>query len=48
MIKRGILKGNLSSDSAEQYRNGLCPLMPEEVPCILQFNINSSHEFLYY
>lgn len=31
MIKRGIVKGNLTVDSAEQRLNGLCPLMPEEV-----------------
>lgn len=31
MIKRGIVKGNLSVDSAEQRLAGLCPLMPEEV-----------------
>ncbi|KAM3306017.1 O-fucosyltransferase 27 isoform X1 [Capsicum chacoense] len=36
MIKRGILKGNLSSDSSEQYRNGLCPLMPEEIGILLR------------
>lgn len=31
MIKRGIVKGKLSVDSAEQRLQGLCPLMPEEV-----------------
>jgi len=31
MIKRGIVKGKLSVDSAEQRLAGLCPLMPEEV-----------------
>lgn len=31
MIKRGIVKGNLSVNSAEQRLNGSCPLMPEEV-----------------
>ncbi|XP_022895780.1 O-fucosyltransferase 27-like [Olea europaea var. sylvestris] len=36
MIKRGIVKGNLSVDSAKQRLNGLCPLMPEEVGIILR------------
>lgn len=36
MIKRGIVKGNLSADSAEQRRVGLCPLMPEEVGILLR------------
>lgn len=36
MIKRGIVKGNLSLDSVEQHRNGLCPLMPEEVGILLR------------
>lgn len=36
MIKRGIIKGNLSVDSAEQRLNGLCPLMPEEVGILLR------------
>ncbi|CAA0820310.1 O-fucosyltransferase family protein [Striga hermonthica] len=36
MIKRGIVKGNLSVDSAEQRLNGLCPLMPEEIGIILR------------
>ncbi|KAL3526639.1 hypothetical protein ACH5RR_011295 [Cinchona calisaya] len=36
MIKRGIVKGNLSVDSAEQRLNGLCPLMPEEVGILLR------------
>lgn len=36
MIKRGIVKGNLSVDSAEQRISGLCPLMPEEVGIILR------------
>ncbi|XP_027075004.1 O-fucosyltransferase 27 isoform X1 [Coffea arabica] len=36
MIKRGIIKGNLSVDSAKQRRNGLCPLMPEEVGILLR------------
>lgn len=31
MIKRGIVKGKLSVDSAERRRNGTCPLSPEEV-----------------
>lgn len=31
MIKRGIVKGKLSVNSAEQRLNGSCPLMPEEV-----------------
>ncbi|XP_052195735.1 O-fucosyltransferase 27 isoform X2 [Diospyros lotus] len=36
MIKRGIVKGNLSVNSAEQRLNGLCPLMPEEVGILLR------------
>ncbi|KAG7559314.1 GDP-fucose protein O-fucosyltransferase [Arabidopsis thaliana x Arabidopsis arenosa] len=36
MIKRGIVKGKLSVDSAEQRLAGLCPLMPEEVGILLR------------
>ncbi|KAA8530482.1 hypothetical protein F0562_005191 [Nyssa sinensis] len=36
MIKRGIVKGNLSVNSAEQHLNGSCPLMPEEVGILLR------------
>ncbi|KAL3813510.1 hypothetical protein ACJIZ3_014778 [Penstemon smallii] len=36
MIKRGIVKGNLTVDSAEQRLNGLCPLMPEEIGILLR------------
>ncbi|XP_073123999.1 O-fucosyltransferase 27 [Henckelia pumila] len=36
MLKRGIVRGNLSVDSATQFRNGLCPLMPEEVGILLR------------
>ncbi|GAA0185006.1 hypothetical protein LIER_32294 [Lithospermum erythrorhizon] len=36
MIKRGIIKGNLSVDSAEQRLKGLCPLMPEEIGILLR------------
>ncbi|KAK6154969.1 hypothetical protein DH2020_009217 [Rehmannia glutinosa] len=36
MIKRGIVKGNLTVDSAEQNLNGLCPLMPEEIGILLR------------
>jgi hypothetical protein len=31
MIKRGIVKGKLSVNSAKQRLDGSCPLMPEEV-----------------
>jgi hypothetical protein len=31
MIKRGIVKGKLSVNSAKQRLTGSCPLMPEEV-----------------
>lgn len=31
MLKRGIVKGNLTVDSNTQRLNGSCPLMPEEV-----------------
>lgn len=31
MLKRGIVKGNLTVNSEDQRRNGSCPLMPEEV-----------------
>ncbi|KAH6791902.1 O-fucosyltransferase family protein [Perilla frutescens var. hirtella] len=36
MIKRGIVKGNLTVDSAEQRLSGLCPLMPEEIGILLR------------
>ncbi|CAN8265853.1 unnamed protein product [Cochlearia groenlandica] len=36
MIKRGIVKGKLSVDSAEQRLAGLCPLKPEEVGIVLR------------
>ncbi|EPS74666.1 hypothetical protein M569_00088, partial [Genlisea aurea] len=36
MLKRGIVKGNLSVDSSEQHRRGLCPLMPEEIGILLR------------
>ncbi|KAM7520612.1 hypothetical protein LguiB_019574 [Lonicera macranthoides] len=36
MIKRGIVKGNLTINSAEQRLNGSCPLMPEEVGMLLR------------
>ncbi|XP_051118964.1 O-fucosyltransferase 27 [Andrographis paniculata] len=36
MIKRGLVKGNLSVDSAKQRLNGLCPLMPEEIGILLR------------
>ena len=35
MLKRGIIKGNLTVDSNAQRMNGSCPLMPEEVKWIL-------------
>lgn len=44
MIKRGIVKGNLTVDSLEQHRNGLCPLMPEEVFSILIIKIIEASE----
>lgn len=44
MIKRGIVKGNLTLDSLEQHRNGLCPLMPEEVFSILIIKIIEAFE----
>jgi len=31
MLKRGMVRGNLSVDSYQQRLNGSCPLMPEEV-----------------
>lgn len=36
MLKRGMVKGKLSVDSAQQRVNGSCPLMPEEVGLILR------------
>ncbi|XP_057522063.1 O-fucosyltransferase 27-like isoform X1 [Amaranthus tricolor] len=36
MLKRGIINGRLSVDSAAQRLNGSCPLMPEEVGLILR------------
>lgn len=47
MIKRRLLKGNLSSDSAENYRNGLCPLMPEEIGILLRAYGYSSDTIIY-
>lgn len=36
MIKRGIVKGNLTVDSSARRLNGSCPLMPEEIGIILR------------
>ncbi|KAM1009871.1 hypothetical protein ACFX13_046125 [Malus domestica] len=36
MLKRGIVKGKLSVNSAEQRLKGSCPLMPEEIGIILR------------
>ncbi|XP_076954418.1 O-fucosyltransferase 27-like [Bidens hawaiensis] len=36
MLKRGIVKGNLTVDSNTQRLNGSCPLMPEEIGIILR------------
>ncbi|KAL8211014.1 hypothetical protein R6Q57_005451 [Mikania cordata] len=36
MIKRGIVKGNLTVDSSTRRLNGSCPLMPEEIGIILR------------
>lgn len=36
MLKRGIVKGNLTVNSEDQRRNGSCPLMPEEVGILLR------------
>lgn len=36
MIKRGIVKGKLSVNSAERRLNGSCPLMPEEIGIVLR------------
>lgn len=36
MLKHGIVKGNLTVNSAEQRLTGSCPLMPEEVGIILR------------
>lgn len=36
MIKDGHVKGNLSVDSELQWKNGLCPIMPEEVGILLR------------
>ncbi|CAI9272615.1 unnamed protein product [Lactuca saligna] len=36
MLKRGIVKGNLTVDSNAQRLNGSCPLMPEEIGIILR------------
>ncbi|XP_010261259.1 PREDICTED: uncharacterized protein At1g04910 [Nelumbo nucifera] len=47
MIKRGIVKGNLSIDSAKQRLNGLCPLMPEEVGILLRAYGYSSDTIIY-
>ncbi|CAI9109920.1 OLC1v1009849C1 [Oldenlandia corymbosa var. corymbosa] len=47
MIKRGIVKGNLSIDSEEQRLKGLCPLMPEEVGIILRAYGYTSDTIIY-
>ncbi|XAR51612.1 hypothetical protein NMG60_11006288 [Bertholletia excelsa] len=47
MIKRGIVKGNLSVNSAEQRLNGSCPLMPEEVGILLRAYGYSSDTIIY-
>ncbi|KAL8475924.1 hypothetical protein ACS0TY_028545 [Phlomoides rotata] len=36
MLKRGLVKGNLTVNSAEQRLQGLCPLMPEEIGILLR------------
>ncbi|KAJ1435396.1 GDP-fucose protein O-fucosyltransferase [Sesbania bispinosa] len=36
MLKRGIVKGKLSVNSAEARLNGSCPLMPEEIGILLR------------
>lgn len=36
MIKRGLVKGKLSVNSAKRRLNGSCPLMPEEVGILLR------------
>lgn len=36
MLKRRVVKGKLFVNSAEQRRNGSCPLMPEEVFTVRQ------------
>ncbi|KAF8012754.1 hypothetical protein BT93_I0799 [Corymbia citriodora subsp. variegata] len=36
MLKRGIVKGSLSVDSAKKRLNGSCPLMPEEIGILLR------------
>ncbi|PKI55340.1 hypothetical protein CRG98_024250 [Punica granatum] len=36
MIKRGIIKGKLSVDSAARRLKGSCPLMPEEIGILLR------------
>ncbi|KAK6928049.1 GDP-fucose protein O-fucosyltransferase [Dillenia turbinata] len=47
MIKRGIVKEKLSVNSAEQRRNGLCPIMPEEVGILLRAYGYSSDTIIY-
>ncbi|KAL7141163.1 hypothetical protein ABFS83_08G035600 [Erythranthe nasuta] len=47
MIKRGMVKGNLSVDSAQQRLNGLCPLMPEEIGILLRAYGYSSDTIIY-
>lgn len=47
MIKRGIVKGKLSVDSAKQRLNGSCPLMPEEVGILLRAYGYSSDTIIY-
>ncbi|KAJ4973999.1 hypothetical protein NE237_007173 [Protea cynaroides] len=47
MIKRGIVKGKLSVNFAEQHRNGSCPLLPEEVGILLRAYGYSSDTIIY-
>lgn len=41
MLKREIVKGNLTVDSSTQRLNGSCPLMPEEVVTFRVFDFRS-------
>lgn len=47
MIKRGIVKGRLSVNSAGQRLKGSCPLMPEEIGILLRANGYPSDTVIY-
>ncbi|KAH7435940.1 hypothetical protein KP509_06G084800 [Ceratopteris richardii] len=47
MIKEGLVKANLSIDSELQWKNGSCPLLPEEVGVLLRALGHVPHTRIY-